>query len=330
MGGFVGNFASRLAAFVAFGAALAACGGGGGGAGPGPGNTAGPTNPPAPNVVPSGAIYLGAFVNTSGVNPPPASDITTLETEIGRTLALSLHYHGFYDVFPGAVEAADAAAGRIPIESWNCQYPNSAIAAGNQDTAIRQRADALKAFGKPIFLRYMWEMNAPSSANYRSTCWSATTDDPNGIFSPTQFIAAWDHIRAIFAQEGASNVIWVWCPTAQTDPSAYYPGASEVDWVGFDKYDGTNATFAATFQTAYGYFSNLGKPLLIDETGANAANQPAFFAAAPTTLQTQYPLIKGLVYFDASGDTGAWVLTTAGLSAFATMGADPYFSAMGP
>ena len=319
---------SRLAALVALVAALTACGGGG--SGPGPGNTSAPTNPPAPNVVPSGAIYLGAFVNTSGVTPPPVTDLTALEAQIGRKLALSLHYNGFYGTFPGAAEAADAAAGRIPIESWNCQYPNSAVAAGNQDTTIRQRADALKAFGKPIFLRYMWEMNKPSSATFRASCYSATTDDPNGVFSPTQFIAAWDHIRAIFAQEGATNVIWVWCPTAESDPSAYYPGAAEVDWVGFDTYDATNTTFAATFQTAYGYFSNLGKPLLIDETGALAANQPAFFSGAASALETQYPLIKGLVYFDASGSANAWALSSPGLAAFATLGADPYFSAMGP
>ena len=86
MAEFGGALRSRLAALVALVAALTACGGGG--SGPAPGNTSAPTNPPAPNVVPSGAIYLGAFVNTSGVTPPPVTDLTALEAQIGRKLAL--------------------------------------------------------------------------------------------------------------------------------------------------------------------------------------------------------------------------------------------------
>jgi hypothetical protein len=67
--------------------------------------------------------------------------------------------------------------------------------------------------------------------------------------------------------------------------------------------------------------------MIIGETGAMAAMQPSFFGAAVSSLQTNYPQIKGYVYFDAGP---VWSLSPAGLAAFTTMAADPYFSATAP
>ncbi len=314
-------------------AALEACGtapGGGGASSPGPRVLPSTSLVPGPDVVPAAGAYLGVYVSTAG-GTPPLGELPAFETQIGRTVALTQHYYAFFDAFPGQAEAADAAAGRIPIESWDCQPPNAAVAAGNDDAWIRKRADALKAYGKPIFLRYMWEMNLPSSSAFRADCYSSASDAPNGVFSPAEFIAAWDRIRVLFAQEGATNVIWLWNPAGTIDPLPYYPGASEVDWVGFDKYDVANVTFSTTFAGPYGFLLPLGKPIMIGETGASATVQPAFFAAAVPTLQSAFPQVKAFVYFDSSsGLKGDWSLTPAGESAFAAMGADPYFAAKAP
>ncbi len=284
-----------------------------------------------PDIVPANGAYLGAYVDTSGVNPPPESDLTTFESQIGRTVALTQHYYAFYDVFPGAAETSDAASGRISIDSWDCQPSNASIAGGKQDAWIRKRADAFKAFGRPIFLRYMWEMNLASSSSFRGLCYDSATDLPNGIFSPTEYIAAWDRLRALFAQEGATNVVWLWNPAGTIDPLPYYPGGSEVDWVGFDKYDVASVSFSDTYKGPYGFLQPLGKPIMVGETGAAAAIQPSYFAAAVPALQSTYPQIRAFVYFDSSsGFKGDWTLSPAGLSAFAAMGADPYFAATPP
>ena len=54
------------------------------------------------------------------------------------------------------------------------------------------------------------------------------------------YVAAWDHIRAIFTAVGATNVSWVWCPTGigfeDGRAKPYYPGDNEVDWVCADVY----------------------------------------------------------------------------------------------
>jgi hypothetical protein len=173
-------------------------------------------------------------------------------------------------------------------------------------------------------------MNLPSTPSFRAACYQASTDASNGVFSPVEYIAAWDRIRAIFARESVTNVVWLWNPSGSNNPAPYYPGSSEVDWVGFDKYDDANISFSATYLQAYAQLSPLGKPLLVGETGAAPAIQAAFFAAAPSTLETQYPLIKGYVYFDAAGFTNNWRLAAEGTQAFTTMAADPYFAGHAP
>lgn len=293
--------------------------------------SAGATSAPSTLLVPpKGSIYLGAYIDPEGIVPQPISDTSTFETAIGRHLALATHYYAFYQSFPGSYEVDDIANGRIPVDSWDCLPSNASIAAGAQDTAIRAHADALKAFGYPVFLRYMWEMNLPSNQFFRSSCYDPTTDLPNGQFSPQEYIAAWDHIRAVFAQEGVTNVIWLWNPSGTTDPATYYPGSSEVDWVGFDRYDTTNVTFTQTYALAYGWLTPFGKPILVGETGANVATQPAFFAGAAGALKGTYPQIKAYVYFDSSNPNAAnsWVIPDANIPAFATMAQNAYLSAM--
>jgi hypothetical protein len=293
-----------------------------------------PSSTPAPLLLlpPSGSIYLGAYVNPTNITPAPVTEIATLEASIGRTFALDTHYYGFYDSFPGAYEAYDAANGRIPVDSWDCGPSNAAIASGAQDSTIRARAEAIKAYGKPIFLRYMWEMNLPSNKFFRTACYDPATDLPNGQFSPQEYIAAWDHIRAIFAQEGVGNVIWLWNPDGSNNPASYYPGASEVDWVGFDLYDTVNVGFAQTYQQAYTWLSVYGKPIMVGETGATATEQPAFFAAAASTLQQQFPDIKGYIYFDSLNPAfvNSWVISPSAIPDFAAMAKSAYLSAVAP
>ncbi len=287
---------------------------------------------PASLLVPtSGSIYLGVFVNPSQEPSPPPTLLSNFEQAAGRRMALSTHYYGFFAPFPGPNEISDEANGRIPVESCDCQLPNAEVAAGKVDSTIRARADALKAFGYPVFVRYMWEMNLPSSPAFRQICYDPATDLPNGQFSPEEFIAAWDRIRAIFAQEGATNVVWVWNPSGGTNPLAYYPGPSETDWVGFDRYDIGNLSMVSTFKQPYAWLSVLNKPIMVGETGATLQEQPQYFANASATLQSDFPDIKAFVYFDSANPNYAgpfnWAITSTTFSAFVAMANQPYFSA---
>ncbi|MDQ2865154.1 MAG: hypothetical protein M3R51_02900 [Candidatus Eremiobacteraeota bacterium] len=328
---------------------LAACG-----MGSSPGNTSSPTpgptrTPLASPVVagsflpPAGTRYFGAYVNSTGLvggNTP--ADTAQLEAQLNRPLALHMQYEQFTANFSGRALQDDFANYRVPIVSLNCGAPNSQIANGTYDATLQLKALEAKNFGWPVFVRYMWDVNLPSTLLGRSgsnNCWSdpaqGGTDLPNHVFSPTQFIAAWQHIRTIFAQAGATNVIWLWTvsssPLGTSNFLQYYPGASQVDWVGMDAYDTANGDFASTFAPTYAQLATLNKPVMISETGAQAPQQNAFFSNAVPTMNAQFPLVKAFVYYDAidyvTGQNQDWRVTSSSFPAFISFANDPSMAA---
>ncbi len=285
-----------------------------------------------PLVPPTGTTYLGAYVNPDGSGATPAQT-ATFESQIGRTLAYNMHFYGFEQNFPGADEADDVAHGRVPLIAWNCGDSDARLAAGYDDAKIIKRAQAIKAFGSPIFLRWFWEMNLSDTNNApRTQCYSPTTDLPDGYFSPLQYIKAWNHIRAVFKAQGVTNVVWLWCvANAHGGPAQYYPGDSAVDWVGMDDYDTNDVSLQSTFFIQAEELSQFQeKPFMVTETGAHASAQTLFLTGAANELQADYPWARAVGYLDSLGSFQNWVLTPSGLAAFATFAQAPYMSAMPP
>jgi hypothetical protein len=320
---------------------LAACGeGGGGGTHPftvqdTPTPLATRTPMPGPVVAGQllpqpGTIYFGAFVNPSGLvggNTPQAT--ADFETQLNRPLTLHMQYEAFTGNLSNSALHDDFANYRIPIVSWNCGVSNAQIASGAYDPTIKLKADEARNYGWPVFLRYQWDVNLPFTVMSRSSCYDRANDEPDNLFSPAQFIAAWDHIRTIFAQEGATNVVWIWSVSSLgTDPLQYYPGDSEVDWIGIDAYDIANNNFAQTFSPIYTEIAPLNKPVMITETGAPGPLQTAFFSGAANTLKTQFPKVRGFVYYDGlsyiSIQNQDWRITPSSLPSFSTFANDPY------
>ncbi len=283
-----------------------------------------------PLVPPAGTMYLGEFVNPSG-RGPTAAQTAAFEKRIGRTLAYNLHFHGWKDAFPGTAEADDVAHGRIPIIAWNCGDTDARIAAGDDDAVIVARANAVKAFGSPVMIRWFWEMNLSDANNPpRTQCWDPVSDYAAGRFAPGPFINAWNHIRSVFASQGVTNAVWLWCvANAHGGPSQYYPGDSAVDWVGMDDYDQHDVSLQSTlFNLAEELSQFQEKPFMITETGAHAALQVPFLTGADVVLQTDFPWARAIGYLDSTGSFQTWTLTTDGLNAFTTFAQSPYMSAM--
>jgi len=284
-----------------------------------------------PLVPPAGSIYLGAYVNPAGTDQTPAQT-AAFETQIGRTLAYDMHFYGWKNAFPGANEADDVANGRIPVIAWNCGDTDARVAAGDDDAMIIARANAIAAFGSPVMIRWFWEMNLSDTNDPpRTQCYDPASDLPAGYFAPGPYINAWNHIRAVFASQGVTNVVWLWCvANAHGGAAQYYPGDSAVDWVGMDDYDTTNVSTQNTFFTLAEELSQFQeKPFMITETAAHAANQVPFLTGADQVLQTEFPWISAVGYLDSTGTSqNDWILTSDGLSAFATLAQSPYMSAM--
>jgi hypothetical protein len=311
--------------------AFAVCAGCGSGAGPS--GISIPSASPTPIAAglalpPAGTIYLGAYVNPSGLlHGTSAASVAAFESQIGRKLAIDLGYQAFTSKFGTRLQVDDIANDRIPIYSWNCGPSNAAIASGAYDASIVTQATAIKDYYWPVFVRYMWDPDLPAASFNRSSCYDPLTDLPGHTFSPIQYVAAWQHIRKVFAQIGAVNAIFLWTiSSVGVDSLAYYPGDAAVDWVGLDAYDLSDSSFSATFGPTYANLASFNKPTMISETGANGPTQTSFFTGSQATLQSQFPLVKAFVYYDAIAPQADWRLTTGALPAFTAFGASSYLS----
>ncbi len=283
-----------------------------------------------PLVPRAGTTYLGEFINPAGQGPSPAQTLA-FEQHVGRTLAYNMHFYDWAAPFPGAVELDDVAHGRIPVIAWNCGDSDAAIAAGHDDAEIIARAAAIKAFKKPIMLRWFWEMNLDDTNDPpRKHCYDPNSDLPNGYFAPGPYIKAWNHIRSVFAAQGVTNVVWLWCvANAHGGPSQYYPGDGAVDWVGMDDYDNNDVSLHDTLFILTEELSQFQeKPLMVTETGAHATAQPAFFPGASGELQSAFPWIRGIGYLDSTGTHQNWILSPTGFADFKAFAHAPYMAGM--
>jgi hypothetical protein len=284
---------------------------------------AGPVSFPPGSLAPQGGALLGAWVTPPGdfTTEGQQAAVTELEAQLGRRLDINHHFYRWDKPFPTEEERWDLANGRIPMISWGDQDTRR-VASGADDDLIRQRADAVAKLGRPVLLRWFWEMDGK---RYRSVA-----------HSPQDYVAAWRHLREVFAQAGADNVRWVWCPNASAfaDHSAqrFYPGDAEVDWVCADGYDypWNTASFADLFKAFHAWGARTGKPLMVGEWGAverASGTKARWLAGAHAALKSRLPRIAAVVYFDADRQYDWRIGTSAdSLAAFKAMAADPYFN----
>jgi hypothetical protein len=310
-------------------------------------------------------VYLGIRANPAPIcgGLQYACFVTQLhafEAAVGRTMAMYNSYYAWsFASFPTVIETDNAAYGRYSVVAVNCGDTNANVAAGKDDATIIRWAQQIKAFGQPVLMRWFWEMNLDENSNStfgsRTLCYSPTSDGsnspdnvnspglvPDGYFSPQEYVAAWQHIHDLFAAQGVTNVTWLWNASGGGLKSGapianYYPGDDYVDWIGFDMYDRTDliptpgslAKTIAPMYLAVQAVTTAPKPMMIAETGATAANQPSYLTGVDDTLRNSFPQIRAFEYFDVAGSTD-WSLSAAGLSAFTTLAAAPYFSTPGP
>jgi hypothetical protein len=295
----------------------------GGGSGDGPAPHSSAVKPSAAPLMPAKGAYFGAWVGpTDFTQQGRIQAVKALQQQIGRRLDIVHIYLRPDATFPTSSDLAFVHQGSMLLVSWALN-DSRGIAAGQYDSTIRQRAREIKAIGKPVFLEWRWEMDRP---NLRSQ-----------LGSPTDYIAAWKHIRRIFAEQHTENVAWVWCPTAHGFAGgyagAYYPGDAEVDWVCADAYPrGTSLhPFANVVQPFLDWASHHPKPIMIGEYGVPARYSPQerrqwLRSAAQTILS--HPRIKALVYFDGPGvqPGSSFILDGGSLQAFRGIAHNRYFN----
>jgi hypothetical protein len=291
-----------------------------------------PGRVPAPagaSMVPSagGALFGASIQAPSADVAAQQQSVTALEAGLGRTLDIDHNFYPWDKEFPTWREAWDIQSGRIPMISWNGTL-TLGIGLGQQDALISARADAVKALGHTVLIRWMWEMDG-----------NRKQDDS---IVPITYVLAWRHIHDMFVSRGATNVEWVWCPNASAfSPGAngpdYYPGDDYVDWVCADGYNWAPGRagdkwrgFAPIYKDFYAWGLARGKPMMVGEFGVQERGpdeKAAWIADARQTVKTRFPEIKAVVYFDVNRDYD-WRMDTSpsALAAFRDWARDPYFN----
>ena len=246
-----------------------------------------------------------------------------IEAALGRKVAIDHYYEPWPNVFPGWREQWDFDNGRIPMISWGKYYADQ-IAAGTQDAYIAARADGIKALGRPVFIRWFWEMDGTRNAAYAQ--------------SPANFIAAWQHIHDLFVARGATNVAWVWCPNASAfktgNAQTYYPGDNYVDWICADGYnfypDSAYRYVDEIYKSFYAWGAQRPKPLMMGEWGAQPTlpgERAGWLDRARRTLENDYPRILAEVYFHSYKVHDWRILPEADtLDVWRQMGQDAWFN----
>jgi hypothetical protein len=259
--------------------------------------------PAAPASASHAPIALGAYLPQQWREP---REIDAYAKQVGRPPAIILSYKRF-DVKPFYKPELDQIAkrGALPMVSWEPWDTSGkpaklwAIARGRYDGYLRRSARMAREWGKPIMLRFGQEMNGE---------WAPWERGHIGA-SPQSFILAWRHLVTIFRQEGADNVIWVWCPNVNTGHlpfMQFYPGDKWVDWVGLDGFNWGGSIgwrpFSEIFAGSYEELARrTDKPMVIAETGSGqtGGDKAAWVTSALTRELANFERVRAVVWYNA-------------------------------
>jgi mannan endo-1,4-beta-mannosidase len=304
------------------------------------------TPPAAQTPLPGTKLYWGAWIGSqlTGTEAPwDMGAVSKLEQQVGKSLSLvnfsspfasCSRTCSFYGFPTGAMENI-RSHGAIPFFSWasaamgganGSEFQLADVVNGNYDNYIRGWAESAKAWGKPFFLRFNWEMNGG---------WFQWSEGVNGN-GPGEYVAAWRHVHDIFTQVGASNATWTWCPNVDPDHQMQnlrnlYPGDEYVDWTCLDGYNwGTYPqrpdrwrSFSQLFGSTYSEITESiapSKPMVIGEVGSSeyGGSKATWISEMLSQLPTQFPRIRGFLWFDKAEDAD-WPLESSqsSIAAFA-------------
>ncbi len=256
-----------------------------------------------------------------GVSVPGGPGATEQNAEAALALGEVPSIEMFYRPFGSEIATSDldAAAGRkatplLTWEPWNPgrgvdqpDYRLSRITAGEDDSYVLRTAQVLRAWGKPVLLRFAHEMNGD---------WYPWCEQANGN-QAGDYAAAWRHVHDLFVSAGAANVAWVWSPNVSyagsTSLASVYPGDAFVDLVALDGYNwGTTVPWHSWTAAADVFGPTLAelrsiaprKPLFIAETASTevGGDKAAWIRNMFTWLSGQ-PNVEAVVWFDYDKET---------------------------
>jgi hypothetical protein len=293
-----------------------------------------------------GPILWGATVHNIAKQTPLAA-VQAFQGEVGRTLGATRDFLWWDSAFPTAYELGLQAQGTTIVLSVATRLTNgtpipwATIAAAQPGSSLYEQmqswADRIRDFGSPIWVTLQHEPEAAIN---------------DSLGAPTDYIAAWQNWVSVFTAEGATNVRFMFIttafgytvkPTSRQYAPAYYPGDNVVQGIGVDAYNWYDCpnhaalpwnslqylirgqlAFASAHPTEQLWVTEFASV----ENPADPTARAQWISDAQTLFETPpYSAYAGVMYYDLNKSCD-WQLETSpeALTAFATMGADPYYS----
>lgn len=301
------------------------------------------SEPPAPDA------YLGVHSEAAPDEPALTHQqaFEAAEGLLGGKLAITRHYFGWNESPVDVFVEWSIANGHLPLISWHAFGRNGSphirwtdIAAGTHDDRIRDSARRIRALNSAVLFSFHHEPEDDIDAiGAQGTC------GENG----REFVTAYDHVHAMFENEGVVNARWLATLQSSTlrggnrDPDEWVPTTHE--WLAVDGYNrldpGGWRSFEELFGAAHQRARADGTGLFIQEVGC--VEDPTDPTAKGDWLRTAHQLVKtwpefaGLLYshvIGLFGGTGEYLYrfdsSAESSEAFAALAGDPFFGALSP
>jgi hypothetical protein len=285
-----------------------------------PSGSGGPRCSLSAKAVPSCGVLWGI-----STQPPTPQQLETVEKAAGRPFDFVYRYHDLNDEVPDAQEREVVAKGQLLHIAIAARDFGSAsrgeiswadIAKGKYDASLSAQARGVASLKKPVFVTFEQEANQRTKLGVAGDA--------------ADFKAAWRHLHDLYRTAGATNAVWTWVMTGNSDnlnrAASLWPGNDVVDWISWNVYNQSGChsgtidqnkfkSFADEVKPFYDFVKKRGpsigmdpdKPMMISEAGsvryADAPDLSAdWYKAIPTTLR-KYPQIKAVALWDSVTDT---------------------------
>lgn len=278
-----------------------------------------------PVAAPAEGALLGAWVRPDSYSQPGRlAAVAEYEAHLGRRLDIVHSYRRLHEKVGTRSDLHFIQQATLML-SW-AGASSAETLSGRIDDEIRRHARQVRDLGKPVLIRIRWEMDRPNLAA--------------SVGSPALYQEMWRYVRRIFAEEGARNVSWVFCPTAdgfaEGRAAAFYPGDDSVDWVCVDVYAGSRLRPMSKLLAPFlKWAAARPKPIMIGEYGVarshSSRERSDWLRGAAAVFQAN-PQIKAVLYYESNPDgrpaSGEFALADDALamSAFVEAARHPHFN----
>lgn len=244
------------------------------------------------------------------------SDYNTIEAALGHQFALAREYRRIDQPFISSTGQSLVNSGHSLVLSVRARTASAPVSyadivAGKWDSQLLAGMTKLDSLATPTFFIFQHEADSTAA---KASC----TSSADSACGP-EFVAAWKHIYDLAHAHGLTHLRFTWTvteygfnPQTSVRNNYYWPGASYMDWIGVDAYNGgCNSSWWGSFATTMEYAvpwtqahaPNL--PIIIPEfgsiEGASTDAKANYFYGIPNALQQPgYTNIRAMLYWNST------------------------------